>query len=184
MRVACFSRCKKRRARKGCAAEVEAAMRRMMAAASAFPGHLGGHLLVPDAASAANPLLQVIFAFDSQAHLDAWMQSSERAALLATMKDTSFDDATMNVLSGLEGWFALPAQATKKPPPRPKMALVTWLGIFPLVLVMSTLVAPIVAPINAVLSVAVVTALVVVLMTWLVMPLLTRLFAGWLYPSR
>jgi antibiotic biosynthesis monooxygenase (ABM) superfamily enzyme len=63
------------------------------------------------------------------------------------------------------------------------MAVVTWLGIFPLVLVLSQLVGPWLVPIHPLLSVMVVTALVTLAMTWLVMPGLARLFAGWLYPK-
>jgi antibiotic biosynthesis monooxygenase (ABM) superfamily enzyme len=63
------------------------------------------------------------------------------------------------------------------------MALVTWCGIFPLVLLWSHLVAPVLVPIHPVLSVMAVTAGVVVSMTWAVMPLLTRWSAPWLYPQ-
>lgn len=62
------------------------------------------------------------------------------------------------------------------------MAVVTWMGIFPLVLVLSGVIAPVVAPVSPVLSVALVTALVVVLMTWVVAPWLTRALSPWLRP--
>jgi antibiotic biosynthesis monooxygenase (ABM) superfamily enzyme len=172
-----------RRLRKAALPAFEATARGMIDAASSFAGHMGGHLIVPDR-EAVTPLAQILFAFDSQAHLDAWMQSRERAAWLEKLAPLTFGDTAMNVLTGLEGWFALPSQATRKPPPRHKMALVTWLGIFPLVLLLSSIVAPRLAPLGSVLSVAVVTALVVVAMTWLVMPLLTRLLAGWLFPIK
>lgn len=62
------------------------------------------------------------------------------------------------------------------------MAVVTWMGIFPLVLVLSGVIAPVVAPVSPVLSVALVTTLVVVLMTWVVAPWLTRALSPWLRP--
>jgi antibiotic biosynthesis monooxygenase (ABM) superfamily enzyme len=62
------------------------------------------------------------------------------------------------------------------------MAVVTWLGIFPLVLVLSNTVGRLLAPTSPVLGVMAVTALVTVAMIWLVMPCLARLFARWLYP--
>jgi hypothetical protein len=37
------------------------------------------------------------------------------------------------VLTGLESWFTLPTQPGLPPPPRYKMALVTWVTIFPLI---------------------------------------------------
>ena len=63
------------------------------------------------------------------------------------------------------------------------MALVTWLGIFRLVLLLWKLIGPWLAPVSPVLSVMVVTALVTIVMTWWLMPRLVRLFAGWLYPK-
>ena len=88
------------------------------------------------------------------------------------------------MLSGLETWFALPASATKAAPPRWKMALVTWSGIFPLVLLSSHTVAPLLGPwLHPALVVLVATGLIVVAMTWLVMPTLVRLLVGWLYPA-
>ena len=171
-----------RRVRKGCAAEFERIMQGMVAAASRFPGHLGAHLVSPESAS-GNPLYQILFAFDTQAHLDAWSSSDERRSWLDRMGGVTLGDTSTRFLTGLEGWFALPSQPTRAPPPRHKMAFVTWLGIFPLVLLLSNLIAPWLAPIHPVLSVLVVTALVVVLMTWAVMPVLTRLFAGWLFAS-
>lgn len=68
--------------------------------------------------------------------------------------DFEGDNAT-RVLTGMEGWFALPASDTKLPPPRHKMAVVTWLGIFPLVLIFSAVVGPLLSPIHPVLSVMV-----------------------------
>jgi antibiotic biosynthesis monooxygenase (ABM) superfamily enzyme len=93
-------------------------------------------------------------------------------------------DAAMRVLSGLETWFALPASRTNVPPPRRKMALVTWLGIFPLVLLAASTIASMLARLlHRVLATLVVTGLITPTMTWLVMPTLARLFAGWLYPA-
>jgi antibiotic biosynthesis monooxygenase (ABM) superfamily enzyme len=175
-----------RRVRPGHEARFEQVMQRMVTAAQAFPGHLGSRLIRP--VESGEALYQVVFAFARQAQLDVWLASPERHALLdgmnaLTQAGTGDAGGATRVLSGLESWFALPAQATRMPPPRHKMALVTWCGIFPLVLLWSHLVAPVLVPIHPVLSVMAVTAGVVVSMTWAVMPLLTRWFAPWLYPQ-
>src|SRR5215831_9641275 len=168
-----------RPARKG---EFEELMAKMLAAASRFPGHVGGFLVSPDrTSSSAAGTYSVLFAFDNDPHLQAWTESAERHDLLECIAPTIYEEAPMRVLTGLEGWFALPAARTQGPPPRYKMALVTWLGIFPLVLLFSNVVGPWVASVHPLLGVMVVTALVVVAMTWLLMPLLVRLFAAWLY---
>lgn len=153
----------------------------MRTAAAGFPGHLGGYLIRPDAADLG--CYRMLFAFDTAPHLQAWTGSVERKAWLERIAGVTYGETAMRVLTGMEGWFALPAAQTRGPPPRWKMAVMTWLGIFPLVLVLSRLVGPWLVPIHPVLSVMVVTALVTLAMTWLVMPGLARLFAGWLYPK-
>jgi uncharacterized protein len=169
-----------RRVHPGRVAEFEQLMTGMRHDAAQFPGHLGGFLIGPEVAGLG--CYRTLFAFDTEPHLQAWTQSAQRQAWLARIAELTYGDSAMRVLSGLEGWFALPAAQTKTPPPRWKMALVTWLGIFPLVLVLSNTVGRLLAPTSPVLGVMVVTALVTVAMSWLVMPFLARLFARWLYP--
>ena len=153
----------------------------MTAASAKFPGHLGGHLIPPEASGSGS--YQMLFAFDSELHLQAWTRSGERRVWLERIAEVTYGEDATRVLTGMEGWFTLPASDTRRPPPRHKMALVTWLGIFPLVLLLSKLIGPWLAPVSPVLSVMVVTALVTIVMTWWLMPRLVRLFAGWLYPK-
>src|SRR5262245_13541382 len=67
-----------RRVRRGAEAEFERAMRGMFDAAQGFAGHLGGHLIRPDTADGDDNRYQVLFAFDDDAHLQAWTVSAER----------------------------------------------------------------------------------------------------------
>jgi len=60
---------------------------------------------------------------------------------------------------------------------------VTWLGIFPTVLLLFLTVAPPMADWALVPRVRVITVLVVVLMTWVVAPRLTRWLDGWLHAA-
>lgn len=67
------------------------------------------------------------------------------------------------------------------PPPRWKMAIVTWIAIYPIITVLLLMLGPILLgslPIPVVTLVLSVT--LVVLMTFIVMPLLTRAFRPWL----
>ena len=170
-----------RRVRASCVAEFEQLITGMRSAAAGFPGHLGGYLIRPEEAGLG--CYRMLFAFDTEPHLQAWTGSAERKAWLDRVAGVTYGETAMRVLTGMEGWFALPAAQTRGPPPRWKMAVVTWLGIFPLVLLLSQLIGPWLVPIHPVLSVMGVTALVTLAMTWLVMPGLARLFAGWLYPK-
>ena len=170
-----------RRVRHGRAQEFERLMAGMQAVAASFAGHMGGFLIHPE--SAEERCYRTLFAFDTEAHLQAWTQSEERRQWLQRIGEVTHGDAAMRVLTGLETWFALPRARTKLPPPRWKMAIVTWMGIYPLVLLTSTTIAPLlgrylVMPLAALLVTGVITGA----MTWLVMPTLARLFAGWLYP--
>jgi uncharacterized protein len=170
-----------RQVRPGRSAEFQRLMNGMRAAAAKFPGHLGGFVIPPE--SPGQDCWRTLFAFDTPTHLNAWTRSPERAEWLARMSPLTCGDGAVRVLSGLETWFALPAAQTKAPPPRWKMGLVTLSGIFPLVLLTSHTVTPLFAswwpqP----LAVLAATGLIVTAMTWLVMPLLVRLLAGWLYP--
>ena len=170
-----------RRVRPGRERAFEDVAASLIEAAARFPGHLGGYVLRPEGEGSA--LYQTLFAFDDQSHLDAWTASAERRALVDKLAQVSEGEGAVHSLSGLEGWFALPEAPTRKPPPRPKMALVTWMGIFPLVYVLSKTVTPLLSGFPPVVGILAVTFLVTVAMTWVVMPFLVRMMAKWLYPE-
>jgi uncharacterized protein len=171
-----------RRARSGQAREFEHLMAGMQAVAAQFPGHMGGFLIPPE--QAEQGCYRVLFAFDTDAHLKDWMHSRDRQRWNRRIAAVTHGDAAMRVLSGLETWFELPAARTKRPPPRWKMAIVTWMGIFPLVLLTSHTIAPALGRVvHPLLATSIVTGLITVAMTWLVMPALVPLFGSWLYPA-
>lgn len=171
-----------RRVRHGHTTEFEQLMSGMQAAAARFPGHMGGFLIPPE--TPERGCYRMLFAFDNEANLQGWTLSSERREWLARIAAVTHGDSGLRVLSGLETWFALPVASTKAPPPRWKMALVTWSGIFPLVLLSSLTVTPLLGTrLHPALIVLLATGLIVVAMTWLVMPTLVRLLVGWLYPA-
>jgi hypothetical protein len=88
------------------------------------------------------------------------------------------------VLVGLESWFTLPTRSGVAPPPRYKMAILTWATIFPLITVIVVVSAPLLGSLPVVVRLAATTAVTVSLMTWVVMPRVTRLLHRWLYPDR
>jgi uncharacterized protein len=87
-----------------------------------------------------------------------------------------------NIVTGLESWFTLPSQPGAPPPPPYKMALLTWITIFPLITGIVVAAGPLVEDLPVVLRLGITTAVAVPLMTWVVMPRVTRLLRGWLYP--
>jgi antibiotic biosynthesis monooxygenase (ABM) superfamily enzyme len=122
-------------------------------------------------------LYHVVLAFDNQQHLEAWQGSTERALGLAALVPYIEGPPTLRSVSGLALWFQGPKLVT---PPRWKVAVVTWLGIFPTVYLLFRLTWEYVASWWLLPRVALLTMVVVVLMTWLVAPALTRFFRPWL----
>lgn len=173
-----------RRVKVGHEAAFEQASSDMTAAASAFPGYLGGQLVQPDEEGSGDEphLYHVVFAFDTAEHLQGWQQSPTRSLGLAAIAP-HIEGQTQRQVSGLGHWFAAPVGPKQNPPPHWKVAVVTWLGICPTVYVLFLLLVPLLAPWPLLPRVVVITALVVLIMTWLVAPQLTQLLKPWLYPA-
>lgn len=168
-----------RRVRRGRTAEFERLMAGMQASAALFPGHMGGFLIPPERGE--DNYWRMLFAFDTAAH----SESRERQGWLRQIAGVTHGAAATRVMTGLETWFALPAARTRAPPPRWKMVIVSWTGIFPLVLLASHTLTPwfALARMPSLLATFLVTGAITVAMTWLVMPTLARVFADWLYPT-
>ena len=171
-----------RRVKPGHEAAYEQFLAGIGGAARAFPGYLGEEVFRP--AGGVGGEYRIIYRFDSPAHLRAWLDSPERAAWLARAEPHVAGPMRTQVLTGLESWFTLQAQPGVPPPPAYKMAVLTWAAIFPLITLVVVASAPLIGPLPLVPRLAVTTLVTVSLMTWVVMPRLTRLLRGWLYPGR
>jgi antibiotic biosynthesis monooxygenase (ABM) superfamily enzyme len=121
----------------------------------------------------------LLLRFASRGDLERWHRSAEAAELLHRGEALATAADRPLVRSGLETWFTVPGlPEAPLPPPRWKMALVTWLALLPQVLLLGRIV-PASWPVP--LAAAVSTAIPVVMLTWVVMPRLTRLLQAWLY---
>ncbi len=174
-----------RRVKVGHEAAFEKAMADMTAAASAFPGYLGGQLVRPEDEGNGDEanLYHVVFAFDSVEHQQGWQQSPTRSLGLAAIAP-HIDGQTQRQVSGLGHWFAAPVGSKQAPPPRWKVAVVTWLGICPTVYALFLTVAPFLVDWPLLPRVMLITVLVVLIMTWVVAPKLTQWLKPFLYPAR
>ena len=152
----------------------------IIATATRFPGHLGVEVFRPESASAGE--YRVVYRFDTAEHLHAWLDSAEHAAWLERAEPHVTGPIRRQYLTGLETWFTDPARPGTPPPPPYKMALVTWITIFPLITLVVVILNPPLSGLPLVLRLAITTAVTVPLMTWVVMPRVTRLLRGWLYP--
>jgi len=170
-----------RRVKPGYEAEFEACLAGVTAACGQFPGYLGSSIFRP--VSADDPEYRVVFKFDRLSNLRRWENSEERQIWFTQAAALTERPPDIQVLTGLETWFTLPGKATIMPPLRYKMALVTWVAVFPLITVISIVLQKQLSLLPTILRVMVVTAIAVPIMTYLLMPKMTLLFAKWLYPS-
>jgi antibiotic biosynthesis monooxygenase (ABM) superfamily enzyme len=146
------------------------------AAAAGFPGHLGASWM------RSKSRYQVVYRFASQSQFHDWHESSTRAAFLAGLAPIA-RLVTDDHLTGLETWFELPNEPGRPAPPRWKMVIVTWLGVFPLLGLLQWQVGPHIANVALPIRVMLFAFVVVTLMTYLVMPRLTMILRRWLYAS-
>lgn len=149
-----------------------------------YPGHLGVQVIRPITDTTAT--YTIIIRYDTQAHLLAWMHSPDRQRLIEKVRPFLADDDKFCVLEGLDFWFT-PEAIKAKLPTRWKQFLVTWSAIYPLVLLMSYLVATAIHELklseNFYLRMLFVTCAVVFLMVYVVMPCYTKLVHRWLFKS-
>jgi hypothetical protein len=158
-------------------------------AVGSFPGHEGLTILRPAGEGDSEYVLVVRFAgYDD---LRRWEDSPQRAEWLIKLEPLLAGDSSYRTETGLETWFQLPGQRAMVPPPKWKMALVILLAIYPLLLVVLPLMGwifegilwlgvPITVSPEFFVRTLVTAVILVALMTWVAMPLLTRLFRPWL----
>ncbi len=72
------------------------------------------------------------------------------------------------------------AAGPRVPPPRHKMALLTWAGAWALITLILWVLGPVMVTWPLALRTLVISVLMVLVLTWVVIPYLTRVFARWL----
>ena len=144
--------------------------------AATFPGNLGATMLRP---GDAGDEYHLVYRFADDESLAAWEHSPQRRKALARMGEMVEEERYARV-SGLESFFTRPAQ----PGPRWRSTVLTVAAVFAITSLMQVLVMPHLEswpwPARLLLS----AVIVVLLLGYVVMPALTRLFAGWLHPGR
>ncbi|WP_178119439.1 antibiotic biosynthesis monooxygenase [Metapseudomonas lalkuanensis] len=164
--------------RSGTLGQYEGWLRRAVKAARHQPGHLGVNVIRPDG---GGDTFTTVVRFAQASQLQAWIDSAERAALIAEVQPLLEEGDHPLVYNDAEFWFT-PFNSYQ--PPRWKQACVTFLVILPLALLVPLLWQPLfkLQPWlgGYVASNVVITASIVLLVVYLFMPAATRLFSGWL----
>jgi antibiotic biosynthesis monooxygenase (ABM) superfamily enzyme len=169
-----------RRVKPGREADFQAWAHGIVAASRQFPGHLGASVL--DAPGSRE--YHILFTFADRKSLRDWLDSEERRRWLARVGELIEADRGLQQLTGLETWFRLPGSTvpTMKPPPRWKMWLVSIVAVYPLVLAFQALVVPRMAGLPLPLRSLMFPLVLLTLMTFVVMPVVTRVLRRWLGP--
>jgi antibiotic biosynthesis monooxygenase (ABM) superfamily enzyme len=145
-----------------------------------FAGYIGSFVQPPHQKETG---WTTVLRFDSAANLDAWLNSSERAALLKESEDLIEGFHAQRVDTSFPGW-APNDPATGKPPNMWKTASLVLLTLFPVVMLELKFLNPNLRTLNPAAGTFIGNALSVTLTTWPLMPLAIRGFHAWIFPER
>ncbi len=144
-----------------------------------FPGYMDITMIRPTGAKKEYVL---IIRFDTYAHVEDWEKSDVRNMWMERAKEFT-EELSNTKVTGLEYWFPLPEIPKASVPPRPKMAAVTILGIYPLSLIVNYLFNLLPFHFPLLIRGLLVAIVMVLSMTYFVMPFLTSKLRGWLFPK-
>ena len=149
--------------------------------AMSFEGHLGANIIRP---TKAGDYYRIVFKFDSMRHYLAWEGSEVREKWMKRYAEVEQGEQEMEILSGLETWFAMPGEEALVPPPKHKMMVVVFISIFPLSALIGYCLRPFINELHIIEQSAIMSLILVPLMTYVVMPLTARFFHRWLHCNK
>jgi len=168
-----------RRARPGCEAEFQAALREFFQASFAHGGVLGATMIVPPPGSDSREFGILRTFANEKERADFYASTIFKAWEKKCEPLTETNSWSARPLHGLEAWFRSP----QTPPPRWKMAVATFIGVFPVATVLGLTLGPAIRSWHFLLGNGLFNACVVILLTWLVMPIVTRGLHNWLHAT-
>lgn len=155
--------------------EFESRLQEFFVQAAREPGVCEAQLIRPFAGSESRQY-GILRSFRSAEDMHRFYESDVYHRWLAAVRPLVEGDGQRRPIHGLEAFF----RDAPPPPPRWKMAVVTWLAVNPAVLVSSRLVAAVFGKLPSLAELLLVNVLVVALLTWLLMPVFTRVAGPWL----
>ncbi|EEF58433.1 antibiotic biosynthesis monooxygenase [Pedosphaera parvula] len=165
-----------RRVKPGCETEFEAALRQFLKSSFAHRGVQGANMIVPSPGSESREY-GILRTFTNEHERDAFYESSIFKEWNERIQPLTEGEPEHREITGLEAWFRSP----QKPPPRWKMAFLTWVAVWPVSMAVPAVLSPLLAQGVPPLIFAGVVALgIVIILTWGAMPLLVRVARGWL----
>lgn len=163
------------RLRPGADTEFRERYRELRDALDGFDGFIRSELVepVPDTQEDT----AIVFSFTDRAALDHWLESDERRDILAGIDPLLEGDRTVNVVGGFAGWFSGP---TAVAPKRWKQAALVLLALYPTALTLGYVREATLPGLAAPVAVLLGNVVGVAILSWVLMPMLTRRFDGWL----
>lgn len=154
----------------------EEAMQTFIAETACFAGSEAFHVVRPTPPSREYLILHRFSNFEARR---AFVATESYAAWMNRLRELCEADPEIEEHAGIALWFTQPS--THRAPPRWKMALVTFLGVYPLTSVLPRTFGGWLPGVHPLVVNVFATGSIVALLTWVVMPFLTRTFAGWLF---
>ncbi|MEM7313084.1 MAG: antibiotic biosynthesis monooxygenase [Planctomycetota bacterium] len=161
----------------GCEAEFEAALGSFIEESLHSPGVCSALLIKPGLTGSRE--YGILRTFDNEATQEAFYNSPLFHDWEAKVEPLVEGPATERDVHGLAAFFP----SADAPPPTWKMAVLTFLGVWPTAELWSRLLVPALGPPLGWLVGGVVNLLIIATLTWVVMPLLAKVFRGWLHPQ-
>ena len=119
----------------------------------------------------------IIFSFTTRENLEQWLNSDDRRDWLASVEPHLTKARVTNVVGGFAGWFASPESAAVK---RWKQAALVLVALYPTALVLGVALDALWPNAPFAIGVLLGNIVGVAVLSWILMPLLTNLFATWL----
>ena len=165
----------------GCEADFERALHEFVQRSLLLPGQLGVHIIRPAPGSASREY-GIIRKFSDRQALESFRTSPDYLQWNQLTAELTEGNGRIEELTGLESWFTLPGQPLR-PLPQWKMALLTYMAVNIVTTLLLWTIGPLIEAWPFLLRNSAFNVIVVACLTWLAMPLLTRVFHRWLQPT-
>ncbi len=160
-----------------CETADEALLRGMFADMKTFPGFVSADVIPPPIPDGE---YQIVAKFAAVADLEHWDSSETHLDWLRRLATVAEGAPAYRVITGLEAWFAPEVVPASVNPPRWRMTVASWLGIFPTASFFIYFAGPLLGWLPFLPRTAVITALIAVTMSYVVTPRLSRWLKPWL----
>jgi antibiotic biosynthesis monooxygenase (ABM) superfamily enzyme len=121
--------------------------------------------------------------FDTPEHLDQWLNSAERQAILKEGKSFIHSLESHHVVSGFSGWFAERSDLAQ-PPAAWKQTMLVLLVIFPIVMMEIKYLNPLTKQFSTSIATFIGNAISVALVSWPTIPIAIYFLGWWLKPHK